>query len=133
MTRACPFFESCTRLSRIPGAPVARLCVLGLACALLATGPARAQKGLAGRPSFSDLNGDKVFDRLGARMERAQLDDSFDVVVTFRVPLEQVNFPLVQAQVGAFGPARGLRLTRAVATRLTRRQIAAMASAGIVE
>jgi serine protease AprX len=71
--------------------------------------------------------------RLTARLQRARPGEPVDVLITFRVPFEQVNFPLIQAQLGAFGPAQPLRLARSVATRLTRNQIAALSRAGIVE
>jgi serine protease AprX len=92
-----------------------------------------AQEAEAFPAPMADLDRDKVLDRLGARLQRAQPGDVFEVIVSFRVPLDQVNVPLLQAQAGAFGATRPLRLARGVATRLTRRQILALTRAGLVQ
>jgi serine protease AprX len=82
--------------------------------------------------AMADLDGDRLVETLSARLRRARADESFNVIVTFRVPLEHVNFPLLQAQTRAFGSARALPMVGSVATRLTRAQIVALSRAAIV-
>src|SRR5205807_10575389 len=69
-----------------------------------ANGPAAGGLPVQARMGLADLDGNKIFDSLDARLAQARPNDSFEVVVTFAMPLEVVNFPLIQAQLGAFAP-----------------------------
>src|SRR5438067_166726 len=60
----------------------------------------------AGAVSVATDNGVRIPESLGALLDRARPDESFDVVVGFRVPLDQVDLTLLQVQLGAFSAVR---------------------------
>src|SRR6476660_8885039 len=124
----CSFFLSKCAWSRL--IPCWSVCLL---LALLSPGRVTAG-GVRSVPiPLARLTGARMFGGVEARLQRARPDETLDVVVTFRAPLDQVNFTQIQAEVGAFGSAQPLWLARSVATRMTRNQIAALARIGIVE
>lgn len=100
--------------------------------ALVAPGARAASLGEDLPVAIADRNGNKIFDSLDARLQSARPDDAFDVVVSFAVPLEPADVLRLQAELGAFGPARSLGLVDAAALRLTRDQVLGLARAGIV-
>jgi serine protease AprX len=78
------------------------------------------------------MPGARVSETLGIQLQSAQADEMFDVVVGFRLPLEQIDVPLLEIQLGAFSPVVSIPLVRAVGLRLTRDQVLAMARLEIV-
>jgi serine protease AprX len=142
---------ACARTWRVFLGVAGCLGALSLVCGLSVTGAVAAvpgtdlQPGLADRPSaladvlgtdvplgLADRDGNKIFDTLDARLQSARPDDSFDVVVSFAVPMQPADVLRLQVGMGAFGPAQSLGLVNAAALRLTAVQVLALARAGIV-
>ena len=112
---------------------MALLCSLGL----LAAGSAGAEAetrfgslgfsvGALGTPT-ADLNGDKVFDDLAARLETLDADDQVSVIVRLKRPDEGARGCGSSASVGGFELTRWLPIVDGFAATMTKSQIEALA------
>ena len=111
----------------------ALLLVLGATFALALPG-GRAEAELPGRPPeyMTDADGDKIFDDLEGKLEGADKDARFDVLVQFESSLERVDFPGLRRGIGPFTLRSEYPSINGIATSWTKGQIQAAAQREIV-
>ena len=104
---------------------------LGVALALLALLLVSGQQAIFGqaRPTFPqvpqdkrlfDADGDKIFDNLEARIAPAAPEESFEVIVLFQQPLEELDLEGLQQQMGSFQVRRRFHSINGISTVLTK-------------
>lgn len=79
-------------------------------------------------PATADLDGDKVFDDLEARIQAAQPDDTLSVLVQLGEPLTKARFDAVNAAVGGVDLTQWLPIVRGFAATVTASQVRALAA-----
>jgi serine protease AprX len=82
----------------------------------------------AGAPPIADLDGDKVFDNLEARVRSSAPGDKLSVLVQLEQPLTDARFDAVSDAVGGVELTRWLPLVRGFAATVSARQVRALAA-----
>ena len=94
----------------------------------IATPSARTQAIVPSTPPTADLDGDKVFDDLEARVETAEPDEGLSVLVQLDGPLTEARFDALNAAVGSIDLTRWLPIVRGFAATVAARQVRALAA-----
>ena len=114
---------------RLAVGALSAMTVLAVSGIAIATPSARApDAGVSGTPPTADLDGDKVFDDLEARVERSQPDDKLSALVQLEQPLTEARFDALNAAVGGVDLTRWLPIVRGFAATVTASQVRALAA-----
>jgi serine protease AprX len=88
--------------------------------------------GTDGAPVRADLNGDKLFDDLQARLARMDSGDRVSVIVTLKAPATASRVGGVERTVGAFAVSRRFKVIPSFTATLTKAQVQALARLAVV-
>jgi serine protease AprX len=80
------------------------------------------------RATSADLDGDKIFDDLEARVDAAEPDDTVSVLVQLEGPLTEARFDTLNAALGGVDLTRWLPIVRGFAATVTASQVRALAA-----
>jgi hypothetical protein len=87
-----------------------------------------ASAGVPSTPPTADLDGDKVFDDLEARVDTSAPADELSVLVQLEKPLTEARFEALNAAVGGVELRRWLPMVRGFAATVTASQVRAVAA-----
>jgi serine protease AprX len=108
------------------------LAVSGIALATPSAGTRLSSGAPSTAPTTADLDGDKVFDDLEAKVEAADPEDTMSVLVQLEEPLTDARFDALDSAVGGVDLTRWLPIVRGFAATVAASQVPALARSSAV-